>query len=177
MKKFIIPLLTVVMVVSIILAGCAPATPPETPPIPTPPTTPPAPPGPAEQPPEAPPAPAPPKPGEWNASTGASEFEFTSFTVSPDSTGIPEMSYSFREFKCGPTTVTAPGATIKRSPPWPITGGQFTIDWVERMEYGPDWDVVIQGKFDETATHASGTWEISSDGTTCQEGTWEASAP
>ncbi|MBA7650881.1 hypothetical protein ES703_58695 [subsurface metagenome] len=173
MKKFIIPLLTVVMVVSIILAGCAPA--PPTPP--TAPTTP----GPAEQPPEAPPPPPPapalPKPGEWNAATGATEFEFTSFTVSPDSTGIPEMSYSFREFKCGPTTVTAPGATIKRSPPWPITGGQFTIDWVERMEYGPDWDIVIQGKFDETGTQASGTWEISAEGTICQEGTWEASAP
>ena len=173
MKKFIIPLLTVVMVVSIILAGCAPA--PPTPP--TAPTTP----GPAEQPPEAPPPPPPapalPKPGEWNAATGATEFEFTSFTVSPDSTGIPEMSYSFREFKCGPTTVTAPGATIKRSPPWPITGGQFTIDWVERMEYGPDWDIVIQGKFDETGTQASGTWEISAEGTICQEGAWEASAP
>jgi hypothetical protein len=46
MKKFIIPLLTVVMVVSIILAGCVPATPPEGPETSEPPS------GPAEQPPE-----------------------------------------------------------------------------------------------------------------------------
>ena len=48
MKKFIIPLLTVVMVVSIILAGCVPATPPEGPETSEPPS------GPAEQPPEEP---------------------------------------------------------------------------------------------------------------------------
>jgi len=121
--------------------------------------------------PELPPAPAPvalPKPGEWTAATGASEFEFTSFTVSPDSTSIT--------LTCGPTTVSGK-ASLEKSPPWTITGGQFTIDWEEYLQYGPNWDIVIQGRFDETGTQASGTWEISAEGTACQEGTWEASAP
>ena len=164
MKKFIIPLLTVVMVVSIILAGCAPATPPETPP---------------EQPPEAP-APALPKSGEWNAATGASEFTFT-FTVSPDSTGIPKYSVDFTELTCPGTnalyTTLTGGWEATVEPMLPITDGQFTIEFAEYMEHGADWDIVIQGEFDQTGRHASGTWEISVEGTTCQEGTWEASAP
>ena len=64
---------------------------------------------------------------------------------------------------------------IERDPMWPITGSQFTIDLVEMIEYGPDWDIGIEGRFDETGTHASGTWEISSAGTTCQASTWESS--
>ena len=165
MKKFIIPLLTVVMVVSIIFAGCAPATPSETPPItPTPPETA-----------EAPPPTALPKPGEWTVLTGLDNF-MLAFTVSPDSTGIAEISCDFKEFECMGVQISG-GEKIAREPMWPITGGQFTVDWVETMTYGPDWDVVIQGRFDETATHSSGTWEISSEGTICAEGTWEASAP
>ena len=55
------------------------------------------------------------------------------------------------------------------------------------------WHIVIEGRFDETGTQASGTWAISStgkvhtfspissppssEGTVCQEGTWSASAP
>ena len=112
--------------------------------------------------------PASPTPGEWTASTGCSEFTFT-FTVSPDGIAISEMSCSFREFKCGPRTVTAPGATFKRSPPWSITGGQFTVE----TSMG-DWGIAIQGRFDETGRHASGTWEISAEGITCQAGTWES---
>ena len=169
MKQFIIPLLTVVMVVSMIFVGCipAPAEPPEAttpaPPIPT----------------STPPAPALPTPGEWSASTGCREFTFT-FTVNPDGTGIPEYSYQFTGFECefkGGRTQVSSGVMAEISPPRPITGGQFTLDWVERIEYGPDWDAVIQGKFDETGTQASGTWEINAEGTVCQEGTWEASAP
>ena len=61
-----------------------------------------------------------------------------------------------------------------RDPVWPITGSQFTVDLDVRIQYGPDWDLVIEGSFDETGTHASGTWEVSVEGTTCQAGTWEA---
>ncbi len=74
---------------------------------------------------------------------------------------------------------TSGGWRSQVEPILPITGGQFTIETEEEglgaVRY--TWDIVIQGKFDETGRHASGTWEVSSDGTTCHEGTWEASAP
>ena len=174
MKKFIIPLLALAAVVSIIPAGCVPtvtSTPPEAPEVNIPPTAPPEP---------SKPAPTPvalPRPGEWTASTGASEFTFT-FTVGPDSTDIPKYSIRFTEFKCGGVQVSGGWeATVFPKPP--IIGGQFTIETEERG-FGPaahTWNIVIQGEFDEKATHASGTWEITSEGITCQEGTWEASAP
>ncbi len=148
MKKFVIPILTVVAVVSIIFAGCAGGTAP------------------------APTAPELPKPGEWAASTGSSEFVFT-FTVNPDRTGIPEYSIHFTEFKCEGVQ-TSGGYRTTVEPIRPITGGQFTIETEERglgaVRY--TWDIVIQGRFDETGTHASGTWEIT--GTDCS-GSWEAS--
>ena len=54
----------------------------------------------------------------------------------------------------------------------PITGGQFTIETVEFNKYGADWDIiVIQGRFDETGTFTSCTWEISAEGTDHQAGT------
>lgn len=163
MKKFVIPILTVVTVVSIIFAGCAGGTAP----APT-----------AEEPEaEAPTTPELPKPGEWTAATGSSEFTFT-FTVNPDRTGIPEYSYHFTEFKCEGVQ-TSGGYRTTVEPIRPITGGQFTIETEERglgaVRY--TWDIVIQGKFDETGTQASGTWEISAEGTICAEGAWEASAP
>ena len=182
MKKFIIPLLALATVVSIIPAGCVPtatSTPPEAPEVNIPPIAPPEPSAPeASESPESAPTPvALPGPGEWTASTGASEFTFT-FTVGPDSTDIPKYSIRFTEFKCGGVQVSGGWeATVVPKPP--ITGGQFTIETEERG-FGATahtWDIVIQGEFDEKATDASGTWEITSEGTVCQEGTWEASAP
>jgi len=101
------------------------------------------------------------------------------FTVSPDGTGITEIRYSLGPaFECGDYIIIVVETTVDESTPWPITGGQFTIDLVDLMMAAPfDLGMVIEGKFDETGTQASGTWEISSDGTTCQEGAWEASAP
>lgn len=116
-----------------------------------------------------------PRPGEWTASTGTSNFIFA-FTVSPDSTSIIIVNYEYIEFTCGSVTVSGE-ASVESTPPWPITGGQFTIDWSESMHPMPDWSIVIQGSFDETGTHASGTWEINAEGTDRQTGTWEASAP
>ncbi len=117
-----------------------------------------------------------PKPNEWTASTGSSQFTFT-FTVSPDSTGITEIYYSFFAFECAGWVMTITPSTVEKSPPYPITGGQFTIEISRSPQYGQglDLDIVIQGSFDETGTHASGTWEISVEGTTCPAGTWEAS--
>ena len=163
MKKFIIPLLTVVMVVSIILAGCAPA--PPTTPTPAPPTPTPA-----------PPTPSLPKPGQWTASTGATEFTFT-FTVNPDSTGIAEFYYCLTELECDGVWSSAE-STVECIQIIPITGGQFAIeDFTVARPYGERWSLTVRGRFDETGTHAAGTWEISAEGTICAEGTWEASAP
>jgi hypothetical protein len=118
-----------------------------------------------------------PKPGEWMAQTGSNEFTFT-FTVNPDGTGIPEYHFLFTEFKCGGVQESV-GWTATVDPMLSITGGQFNIE-EERswFDVSYPWDTVIQGQFDETGTHASGTWEISSgEGTICAGGTWEASAP
>lgn len=110
-----------------------------------------------------------PRPGEWAASTGCDEFTFT-FTVSPDSTGISQISLHFTEFECGNVETTGIWQSDPFDPVKPITGGQFSA-------------LGIQGTFDKTGTHASGTWEID-----CQDlldsnnqdlpthsGTWTAS--
>ena len=164
MKKSVIPILTVVTVVSIIFAGCAGGTAPA--PAPT-----------AEEPEaEAPATPELPKPGEWAASTGSSEFVFT-FTVNPNSTGITEIYYRLAEFECRGVSSSAE-STVECIQIIPITGGQFTIESLNvARPFGERWDLTVQGRFDETGRHASGTWEISAEGTTCQKGTWEASAP
>ena len=176
MKKLVIPLLAVVMVVTIIFAGCVTAPTPEAPP-PTetpPPVTPTPEPSPEAPPPE--PAPAPtalPKPGEWTALTGLGNF-MLAFTVNPDSTGIAEFYYCLTELECDGVWLSAE-LTVECIPIIPITGGQFTIERTVAHPFGDRWDLTVQGKFDQTGSRASGTWEISAEGTTCQEGTWETS--
>lgn len=109
------------------------------------------------------PAPAPPKSGDWTTSTGFGELVFT---VNLDSTGIAKISYHFTEFNCDGAEVSG-GVAVENPSLWPITDGQFTAD-----TYVRPWNIIIEGRFDETGTHASGTWEIT--GTTCS-GTWESS--
>jgi len=104
---------------------------------------------------------APPTPGEWTTST---EFGKLGFTVNSGSTGISKVSFDFAEFECGGVQMSG-GVSVETPDLWPITDGQFTVD-----VFISPWDVVIEGEFDETGTHASGTWEID----TCS-GTWEAS--
>jgi hypothetical protein len=97
--------------------------------------------------------------------------------VNPDSTGIAEFYYCLTELECGGVWSSAE-STVECIQIIPITGGQFAIeDFTVARPYGERWSLTVWGRFDETGTHASGTWEISSEGTTCQEGTWEASAP
>jgi len=105
--------------------------------------------------------PAPPTPGEWTTST---EFGELGFTVNSGSTGITKVSFNFAEFECGGAQVSG-GVSAENPSLWPITDGQFTVD--ASIPFG---EVVIEGEFDETGTHASGTWEIN----VCS-GTWEAS--
>jgi len=169
MKKFVIPILIVVMGISIMFAGCAGGAEEPAPTATTPTTE-------AEAPEaEAPTStPAPPKPGEWTASTGCSEFAFT-FTVNPDSTGIAEIYYRLTEFECRGVSSSAE-STVECIQIIPITGGQFTIESLNvARPFGERWDLTVQGRFDETGRYASGTWEISAEGTTCQAGTWESS--
>ena len=115
----------------------------------------------------------PPMAGEWVAQTDSGEFTFT-FTINPDSTGISEFTLDFSEFYCEGVTISGSSkVTIEPMPP--ITGGQFTIDTKYYLQYAPDWDIVIQGMFDEIGTQAFGTWQISSGETTCASGTWTSS--
>ena len=104
---------------------------------------------------------APPTPGEWIISA---DFGELGLTVNSGSTGITKVSFNFAEFECDGVQVSG-GVSVKNPDMWPITDGQFTVD-----VFVSPWDVVIEGEFDETGTHASGTWEIG----TCS-GTWEAS--
>jgi len=95
------------------------------------------------------------------------------FIVTPDSTGINRIGLNLSiVYTCGDKQVTGPHVLMgDPDDPYdqicPITDGQFTIDWSTGL--------VIQGQFDETGTHASGTWEVSSKGTTCLVVTWQAS--
>ena len=104
---------------------------------------------------------APPTPGEWTAST---EFGELGLTVNPDSTGIAKVSFDFADFECGGSQVSG-GVSVENPSLWSITDGRFTVD-----ASIPLGEAVIDGEFDETGTHASGTWEING----CS-GTWEAS--
>jgi len=159
MRRCLIVAFVVMLALACVLAGCIPSA-----------VTPPA--GEEASPPITH---ALPKSGEWIALTGSDQFAFT-FTVNSDGTGIPNYSIRFTEFKCGGVQVSGGwGATVE--PIVPITAGQFTINTKEYIQHGPDWDIAIQGKFDENGTHASGTWEISAEETVCAGDSWEASAP
>ena len=114
-------------------------------------------------------APGQPTPGGWVASIDIGRINFI---VSPDSTGISEVAlYISGEFNCGGQTVTNSLHGYKNPDLWLITDGRFIAEPVATGY----WDIDVQGEFDENGTHASGTWAISSEGTICQEGTWEAS--
>ena len=102
----------------------------------------------------------PPTPGEWAAST---EFGELGFTVNSDSTGITKVSFNFVEFECGGSSMSG-GVSTENPSLWSINDGLFTIE-----TSGMFGEVVIEGEFDDTGTHAAGTWEINA----CS-GTWEA---
>jgi hypothetical protein len=111
---------------------------------------------------EEPPTPAPPTPGEWVASA---EFGELVLTVTPDSTGISKIALNFSgEFSCEGRSFSGTISNESTSP-WPITDGQFTVD-IDMLMLG---QITIEGSFDETGNHASGTWELD----TCS-GTWES---
>jgi parallel beta-helix repeat protein len=106
-----------------------------------------------------------PMPGEWR---GSAEFGEFVFIVNNSSTGISNISYNFSNWTCGPITRSG-GVSISHTPHWPITSGQFTIE----TDFGGTLPMTIHGKFDETGTHASGTWEAVSSRVTCS-GAWDA---
>ncbi len=105
--------------------------------------------------------------GEWVASIEIGDIWFI---VNDDGTGITEYGIHIPgELSCG--NATASGITITffyPVDPAPITGKQFNL---ERTSSN-DWEIIIEGSFDVTGTQASGTWQISSGGTTCASGTW-----
>ena len=100
-----------------------------------------------------------PESGEWTASTGFGEF---TFTVNPEATGISKISFNFSNFACGPARISSGKFWVNGL--WLITDSHFTITLFK---------IVINGSFDETASRATGTWQIDSIETTCG-GTWES---
>lgn len=174
--------------VTLLLVGCGPQ---ETAPAATfvaeaPAATPtPVPPTPTPVPPTDTPTPVPPTPGDWTASA---EFGTIAFTVNITSTGITEITYEFSDWKCGSKplhgafTVFPAGVDLSSKSNramqegWSIGGNEFTITHDKSLPPRfPLEEIIIHGTFDQTGTHASGTWEaVSSSGETCSS-TWEAS--
>jgi hypothetical protein len=107
---------------------------------------------------------------EWKAST---DFGDLKFTVNSDGTAVTEVSYVFSSWTCGSSTKSG---TIKitNASGWPITDRQFTIE----NDLNPDpllsEMMTISGTFDQSGTHASGTWQADLDDAVCS-GTWQAS--
>ncbi|HEY54925.1 MAG TPA: hypothetical protein G4N91_01405 [Dehalococcoidia bacterium] len=130
-------------------------------------------------PPEEEPPPTPPEPGEWTITrwTGPTEFRVLTFTVSPFIL-ITGYSYQYPGFWSG-NLYTDHGSCRTAGPEYgeAIIDNQFTDELRIPRGEGLYWDLVFQGEFDETGTHASGTWEASLEGSPYAEGTWEASAP
>lgn len=118
------------------------------------------------------PTPAPPRSGVWSAST---EFGELAFTVNPEGTAITRVSLNFSQFQCGPLAIST-RFSAEHPSLWAITGRQFTVTfndlppWVSPPLEPP---LSIRGKFDETGTHVSGTWEVHVDGAVCS-GTFES---
>ena len=146
--RLIVSALLLVLLVSTIACGGGgdEATPTPSPPLPTPTVT-----------------PVPPKPGEWSALADFGEF---AFTVNPSGTGITKISFLFSEFKCGPATLSGE-VSVENPSLWTIADGQFTAN----VDLMPN-EITIRGKFDETGSQASGTWEVNASGTICM-GAWE----
>ena len=157
-------LIGVLLILVVLIAGaCAPTPAPAPTPVPTPMPTPEVTPAPTPTP---TPAPTLAKSGEWTASTEFGEFVFT---VESGGKYLTKILFRFSEYKCGGVTSSGTVSVEKIVSGWPISSSRVTVD-----TYVRPWDIAIQGKFDETGTHASGTWEISSAGTICS-GTWESS--
>jgi len=103
------------------------------------------------------------KRSEWTGSAGFGEL---SFVVDSTGTRITEITYKWIEFSCGPAIRNG---TITYTGMWPITNNQFTIEGT----IDPNFEMTLRGSFDQTGTHASGTYEATSYGTICP-GTWDA---
>lgn len=134
------------------------------------------------------PAPTPisPQPGEWIASAEPlGEFVFK---VAPDGTIVTLASFHFKQFQCGSTTAkerwlhgdwlpdTNNTGTIinRRFTVSPQVSGHYALT------FGGVWPsfslfdkITVSGKFDETGTHANGTWRVAWAGTVCS-GNWES---
>jgi hypothetical protein len=102
--------------------------------------------------------------GEWSASTEFGEFKFT---VTPEATRISKIFFNFSKFECGGVTISSGHVSVESL--WPITGDQFTVN----VNLGFN-EITIRGRFHETGSYATGTWEIHSIGAICS-GTWESS--
>jgi hypothetical protein len=104
--------------------------------------------------------------GTWTGSAGFGEL---SFIVNATGTGITEITYTWIDFSCG-GFVRNGSIRVTRTSPWPITNNQFIIE----NTFGPNFEVTLNGTFNQTGTNVSGNWEAVSNGTTCS-GTWNAS--
>ncbi len=104
-----------------------------------------------------------PRSGLWSASA---DFGVFKFTVNPKATAITKMLLDFSRFKCGSISISSGKISVESQ--WPVNCNQFKVT----VNLGL-YKLVVRGKFDDTGTHAAGTWEIESIGAICS-GTWES---
>jgi hypothetical protein len=113
------------------------------------------------------------------------------FTLNSNRTGISKVALNFSSFSCGSASEVNGEMDLENKKTWPVTHGQFiveaslnrasniiTITVHQGFSYksinggGLGIDMItINGIFDGTGTHASGTWKVDSAGTNCP-GTW-----
>ena len=95
--------------------------------------------------------------GEWEGTAGFGNIEFV---VTPDGTGISEITLAWSNFTCGIVTFTSGSQTSSFSTPKPITNNQFSIKIDLASPFSTEErSITIDGLFDNTGGNASGTYE------------------
>jgi len=108
---------------------------------------------------------------EWATKIGGDTTKtVTSIAVDPSGTKITRVNYQFTSLHCGPVTISG-GMTVSQTPPWSITGGNFSIS-NDLDRYG--YEVfTLAGSYNQVNQKYTGTWTFYSHGSTC-DGNWEA---
>lgn len=111
--------------------------------------------------------------GSWSAET-----DFGSFSFTLTEAGIPDVTFTFRNFTCGAGTQSG-SIQVTYSVPVTIKDGEFmlTLDMspppMPGQMSGPRQTLTIQGTFSEDGQSAEGTWRAVSGSASCGSGSWD----
>ncbi|MCX5992122.1 MAG: fibronectin type III domain-containing protein [Chloroflexi bacterium] len=114
-----------------------------------------------------------PTPGKW---TALAEFGKIEFNVNEDGTGITSVRLEpFDSFSCEGKHLIWVSYEMTLVTPWPIDSGHFMLEVTPTAErYSTEsWTFIIEGEFDGSGKHASGTLESRIGAAVCS-GNWES---